>query len=882
MKLPELKEKLKSKYIVRVVAGVLTIALVGTGIGATAVFAEKNSTAVTAEADSTTDSSKDADDIADKLMDSVSLKDNDADKDESVYLISDANGNVNKTIVVDHLKNKDKKDTLEDASNLSDIENVKGKEKFTQSGDKLTWQAGGKDIYYQGTATEEPPVTQKVTYYLDGKEISPEDLAGKSGKVKIRFDYTNTTSYTETVNGEKQTVSVPFAAITGLVLGDGFENIEVTNGKAEVSDSSSVVLGYALPGLKDSLGIKDKDLDGDVNIPEYMEMTADVENFSMPAAMTFVVNASDYVSTDGIDTSDLDDMINDLKDASTQLQDGSKTLAEGTDTLADGLSTLQSKLGTFASGVGTLKSGLKTYTDGVSTLSGGLNTLGNSTGALVSGADKLNDGAGQLASGSATLKDGLKSYTDGANGLAKGASDLDAGIGTLAEKSGTLVDGATKLDDGASQLSASASSINEGIKSLDTGLKTPLTDKEKAGYQAVAKDSVDKQFSNPDNEANYENTKAKASGVYYETMTSDDSVKQAVQLLKNDSDLMNMINATVGATVETAIKDSVPDLASKDTATIKKTYNNSPKLQQSVKEVLNLPQTIPDYDALVSAIVDQKLNDMATKVMEGVANNSKDKVGEAVADAAKTGAENAAQSAVITGIESAKSNVSSQINAKQENGYSLVTGADALSTGASSLANGTKSLVNSIPTLTGGIKQLKDGSSQLNAGAAKLTSNNDTLNAGATALNAGASQLSAGTQSLMNSVPTLTSGIKQLVDGSNTLVANNAQLNSGASQLADGTNQIVSGVDQLTTGSKTLSEGAHTLADGMVQFNEEGINKILDAYNGDLKPFTNKLQAVIDAGEEYQTYSAIADGQTGSVKFIYKLASIDAKADSDK
>lgn len=882
MKLPELKEKLKSKYIVRVVAGVLTIALVGTGIGATAVFAEKNSTAVTAEADSTTGSSKDADDIADKLMDSVSLKDNDADKDESVYLISDANGNVNKTIVVDHLKNKDKKDTLEDASNLSDIENVKGKEKFTQSGDKLTWQAGGKDIYYQGTATEEPPVTQKVTYYLDGKEISPEDLAGKSGKVKIRFDYTNTTSYTETVNGEKQTVSVPFAAVTGLVLGDGFENIEVTNGKAEVSDSSSVVLGYALPGLKDSLGIKDGDLDGDVNIPEYMEMTADVENFSMPAAMTFVVNASDYVSTDGIDTSDLDDMINDLKDASTQLQDGSKTLAEGTDTLADGLSTLQSKLGTFASGVGTLKSGLKTYTDGVSTLSGGLNTLGNSTGALVSGADKLNSGAGQLASGSATLKDRLKSYTDGASGLAKGASDLDAGIGTLAEKSGTLVDGATKLDDGASQLSASASSINEGIKSLDTGLKTPLTDKEKAGYQAAAKDSVDKQFSNPDNEANYENTKAKASGVYYETMTSDDSVKQAVQLLKNDSDLMNMINATVGATVETAIKGSVTSLKNADTATIKKTYNNNPELQQSVKEVLNLPQTIPDYDALVSAIVDQKLNDMATKVMEGVANNSKDKVGEAVADAAKTGAENAAQSAVITGIESAKSNVSSQINAKQENGYSLVTGADALSTGASSLANGTKSLVNSIPTLTGGIKQLKDGSSQLNAGAAKLTSNNDTLNAGATALNAGASQLSAGTQSLMNSVPTLTSGIKQLVDGSNTLVANNAQLNSGASQLADGTNQIVSGVDQLTTGSKTLSDGAHTLADGMVQFNEEGINKILDAYNGDLKPFTDKLQAVIDAGEEYQTYSAIADGQTGSVKFIYKLASIDAKADSDK
>lgn len=856
MKLPELKEKLKSKYIVRVVAGVLTIALVGTGIGATAVFAEKNSTAVTAEADSTTGSSKDADDIADKLMDSVSLKDNDADKDESVYLISDANGNVNKTIVVDHLKNKDKKDTLEDASNLSDIENVKGKEKFTQSGDKLTWQAGGKDIYYQGTATAEPPVTQKVTYYLDGKEISPEDLAGKSGKVKIRFDYTNTTSYTETVNGEKQTVSVPFAAITGLVLGDGFENIEVTNGKAEVSDSSSVVLGYALPGLKDSLGIKDKDLDGDVNIPEYMEMTADVENFSMPAAMTFVVNASDYVSTDGIDTSDLDDMINDLKDASTQLQDGSKTLAEGTDTLSDGLSTLQSKLGTFASGVGTLQSGLKTYTDGVSTLSGGLNTLGNSTGALVSGADKLNSGAGQLASGSATLKDGLKSYTDGASTLAAGVGNLDAGMDTL--KSGT-----DTLSQSAPSLVSGVNSLSDGINTLNKALKTPMSDEEVAKYKKAAKAGVDAKLADDTNATSYNNTKKYAAEKYYNEMTSDSSVEKTVESLKANKTLYNMIYSTVEAQVKQQIENAIQEYVS-----------NGVSREEAIKAICG-----QDYDKYVEELstnnTDSQLKAMAKQVLEGVAGSSKDAVGTSVADAAKTGAETGAQEAVITGINSTKENISNQINAKQKSGESLVSGATKLNEGA-------KVLAEKLPELTKGVANLKDGSSQLSAGAAKLTANNDTLNAGATALNAGASQLSAGTQSLMNSVPTLTSGIKQLVDGSNTLVANNAQLNSGASQLADGTNQIVSGVDQLTTGSKTLSEGAHTLADGMVQFNEEGINKILDAYNGDLKPFTDKLQAVIDAGEEYQTYSAIADGQTGSVKFIYKLASIDAKADSDK
>jgi len=844
MKLPELKEKLKSKYIVRVVAGVLTIALVGTGIGATVVFAEKNSTAVTAEADSTTGSSKDADDIADKLMDSVSLKDNDADKDESVYLISDANGNVNKTIVVDHLKNKDKKDTLEDASNLSDIENVKGKEKFTQSGDKLTWQAGGKDIYYQGTATEEPPVTQKVTYYLDGKEISPEDLAGKSGKVKIRFDYTNTTSYTETVNGEKQTVSVPFAAITGLVLGDGFENIEVTNGKAEVSNSSSVVLGYALPGLKDSLGIKDGDLDGDVNIPEYMEMTADVENFSMPAAMTFVVNASDYVSTDGIDTSDLDDMINDLKDASTQLQDGSKTLAEGTDTLADGLSTLQSNLGTFASGVGTLQSGLKTYTDGVSTLSGGLNTLGNSTGALVSGADKLNSGAGQLASGSATLKDGLKTYTDGASQLNTGLNQLNDNTGSLATGVTSLNDGAKTLSDGINAANKGAAGVSAGAAQLKTSIDTAKTgaDSLAAGAKQVdegvgqltqslsdmpetIKTNINKSLE-PLNELNV--------GTLFKTLGYIDT----------DKITADNVSAAADAAVNNA-GDIIDALTNMQNQNPSATYNqilvglSQGKGAVSVYSAVN--QSVTD-----SAYTVQALKDGSAKVSDGASS-----------------------------LDAGLGRLSDGASELSSGASDLAKGTTQLATGATELQTGTQSLADKLPELTKGITSLVNGSNE-------LVKNNDTLNAGATALNAGASQLSAGTQSLMNSVPTLTSGIKKLVDGSNTLVANNAQLNSGASQLADGTNQIVSGVDQLTTGSKTLSEGAHTLADGMVQFNEEGINKILDAYNGDLKPFTDKLQAVIDAGEEYQTYSAIADGQTGSVKFIYKLASIDAKADSDK
>ena len=852
MKLPELKEKLKSKYIVRVVAGVLTIALVGTGIGATAVFAEKNSTAVTAEADSTTDSSKDADDIADKLMDSVSLKDNDADKDESVYLISDANGNVNKTIVVDHLKNKDKKDTLEDASNLSDIENVKGKEKFTQSGDKLTWQAGGKDIYYQGTATEEPPVTQKVTYYLDGKEISPEDLAGKSGKVKIRFDYTNTTSYTETVNGEKQTVSVPFAAITGLVLGDGFENIEVTNGKAEVSDSSSVVLGYALPGLKNSLGIKDKDLDGDVNIPEYMEMTADVENFSMPAAMTFVVNASDYVSTDGIDTSDLDDMINDLKDASTQLQDGSKTLAEGTDTLADGLSTLQSKLGTFASGVGTLQSGLKTYTDGVSTLSGGLN--------------KLNSNVPTLSNGITTLNSSAKSLNDG-------VALLNATVSakfTDSEKK-------TLLDQVHSTLESQKSEIEKQAQTTVASQKTAIqkqaqsaVDLQKTDIQKQAQSTVADQKEDIEKKAQaaVDDQKEQIKSVAAET------VKQQETEIKNQAASAVEQEFTSGKT------DYITNEAKKQLASIKPVIESGVKAQ-FVQKMAEKNPAITDYDSAktffdqnvgmkdgaAEACVNEQIDTIINNLAGSVASTAKDASKIAAGEAAYTAASQTAGEAAYTGASLA-AGTAAYTAARQTAGEAAYAGA--------SLAATTAAYTGAVS----GAEQATITSAEQTKATVAASINQKQANG--YSLVTGMKALADGTQTLYNSVPTLTSGIKQLVDGSNTLVANNAQLNSGASQLADGTNQIVSGVDQLTTGSKTLSEGAHTLADGMVQFNEEGINKILDAYNGDLKPFTDKLQAVIDAGEEYQTYSAIADGQTGSVKFIYKLASIDAKADSDK
>ena len=112
-------------------------------------------------------------------------------------------------------------------------------------------------------SAEQLPVTQKITYLLDGKEMTPEELAGKSGRVTIRFDYTNNEKVEATIDGKKEQICVPFMAVSGMVLDESFRNIEVTNGKVVADGNNSVVFGYALPGLSDSLDVDEEDFDGE-------------------------------------------------------------------------------------------------------------------------------------------------------------------------------------------------------------------------------------------------------------------------------------------------------------------------------------------------------------------------------------------------------------------------------------------------------------------------------------------------------------------------------------------------------------------------------------------------------------------------------------------
>ena len=174
------------------------------------------------------------------------------DKSETVYAKANADGTVTETTVEAVLKARDGA-TIPDVAALRDIINKEGDEEYTTGADNaLTWQNSGSAITYEGKSDAALPVTTRVTYYLNGVETAPDDLAGQSGRVRIHFDYTNHTRETVTVDGQEYTVSVPFTAITAVILdGDKFSNIEADNGKVMELDGQTAVLGTAMPGLAD-------------------------------------------------------------------------------------------------------------------------------------------------------------------------------------------------------------------------------------------------------------------------------------------------------------------------------------------------------------------------------------------------------------------------------------------------------------------------------------------------------------------------------------------------------------------------------------------------------------------------------------------------------
>lgn len=370
--------KLKKSAAAKVIAICLAAAMLVGIYGASAVAAPNQNT---------------AGQNAVSAVSQVSSASSQASKEETVYVLASADGSVQQVIVSDWLKNPGGADTISDVTELGDIENVKGDETYSMNPDNMrVWDAKGNDIYYQGTTQKALPVDVSISYRLDGKSISPEDLAGKSGRVAIRFTYKNNQKETVEIDGKKETIYVPFVMLTGAILdNDVFSNVQVSNGKLLSDGDRSVVMGFAMPGLQESLKLDKEKLE----IPDYVELTADVKNFKLDTTLTVAANdVFSQLDLEKLDTESLTSAIDQLSGAAAQLVDGSSQLY-------DGLSSLLEKSGDLISGIGQLASGADTLSTGAADLFSGASSLSG-------GASKLNAGLKDLDGNSQALRDGAK------------------------------------------------------------------------------------------------------------------------------------------------------------------------------------------------------------------------------------------------------------------------------------------------------------------------------------------------------------------------------------------------------------------------------------------------------------------------------------------
>ena len=658
----------------------------------------------------------------------VSLSDQDKkqlEKKETVYVIAGADGSPQKLIVSDWLKNGMGSGAVEDATELTDIVNVKGDESFRQKEGSLgVWDAAGNDIYYQGNIQKELPVDMKITYRLNGREISPEELAGQSGRVNIRFDYTNRQKESVMVGEKEEELYVPFVLLTSLVLdNESFRNIEVSNGKIINDGERTVVMGYAMPGLKDNFDIGSEDFDvEELDIPDYVELTADVTDFELATTLTVATN--EIFGDMELDTQEkMDELSGDmdeLEDAMNELMDGTAELYDGVLELYDG------------------------------------------TGELTDGVDKLNDGAGELRDGAGELYDGTGTLKSGVKELAAGVAQLSAGLKQLEANNAAIMKGATDvfqklLDQANAQLSAlgvPALTIDNYAEVLDGVIKS-------MGGITKSKEII---------QADSEVTEQENNQIETEDMAAEDAEEES-------KDIIEEKETGPDATEETEAEDQMTEEPGEQ-----KDFSSEMGEGTEMKEQENAEEA-----PAPSAEVEIKEN--------------------VIVKASKEGGEQAAAAGNAAQIEALKS---------------------------------LKASLDSYNQFYQGLKAYTQGVAEANKGA----------------------------QALLEGAGKLEDGASKLRDGA-------AELKDGTEELKDGTGELKDGSRELTDGVSKLRDGSGELKDGTIEFNEDGIQKLLNMFNGDLQELSDRLDAVKSAAKGYQSFSGISDGVQGNVRFIYKTAAIE-------
>lgn len=678
-------------------------------------------------------------------------------KDETVYVLAGADGTVQKIIVSDWIKNAMAADSLEDKTELSDIENIKSDESFTLGGDNsCVWDAQGNDIYYQGNIEKELPVQMSVCYTLDGQAIAPEALAGQSGHVTIRFDYQNMQYEEVLLDGKTEKIYVPFTMLTGMLLDtEVFRNVTISNGKLINDGDRIAVVGIAFPGLQEDLAISKEKLD----IPDYVEISADVENFEMGMTMTLATTELfGAIDSDKLDLHELSDAMAELTDAMDQLMDGSSQLY-------DGLCTLLEKSGDLVSGI---------------------NKLAEGAAQLKAGAESLDSGAAQLQAGAAQLSSGLNTLNANSSSLNGGARQVFSSLLSMAN---------TQLSEAG--LSVPALTIDNYASVLD-GVIASLDDT--AVYQAALEQVTATVNANR--------------GMIEEKVT------EAVQA---------QVEAEVSAQVTAAVQETVTQAVHENEAQFRAAV-----IQQA------LGMTVEEYKAAIEAgLVTQEQQDAVNAAVEAAM--------QAEIDARMQREEIQAQINAVTQQTVGEQMQSDEIQAliasntelQVQQAISEAMSSDAVQAQLSAAAEGAKSVIALKSSLDSynafylGLITYTSGVSSAAAGANELKTGADALKAGTSELSAGAAELLQGIQTMKDSAPALVDGITQLRDGS------------------------------------------MELSDGLKQFNEEGIQKLIEAVDGDLDGLSNRIRVTADVAKHYTSFSGISEDMDGDVKFIYKTDSIE-------
>jgi putative membrane protein len=623
----------------------------------------------------------------------------DTKKDETVYVITSADGSVEKIIVSDWIKNR-LEGGLSDRSELSDIENTKGDESYTMNGDSsLVWDAEGNDIYYQGSIDKELPVGITVSYWLDGKRVSADDLAGKSGRVTIRFDYDNRQYEQVNIDGKQEKIYVPFVMLTGMLLDDeAFTNVEVTNGKLINEGDRTAVIGIALPGLQEDLNLDKSKLD----IPEHVEITADVTDFELGMTVTVAVN--DIFSS--LDTDKLDS-IDDLTGSLDELNDAMNQLIDGSSELYGGLNTLLDKSGELVNGISQLADGAKELRDGTAVVDDGTGALKNGISTLYSGLSTLDESGDTLVAAAKQIFDAL---LDNAN-VQIGETELKIPELTTGNYSDTLSGVIESLDE-TTVYEQALSTVTEAVEANRPQIEAAVTEAIHAQVAEQVKSGVEAQITETVRAAVNEEVTAQVISSATGGMTKAE-YEAAVS--------SGAIDEETHAAIENAISSA---LSSKSTEDI-----IAGKVEEQMAD--------DDVTAAVNAEIAEQNESQAVK--DKIAENIEIQVEKAISESM------------------ASDEVQSRLNAASAGSQTLIT----LKTSLDSYNSFYLGLV----AYTNGVTSLKEGAGQLYSGAAQLKDGTSALRTGADSLYNGILQLKNGAPALVDGITKLRDGSMQLSDG---------------------------------------------------------------------------------------------------------------------